>query len=127
MSNVKYGVTFLPTRLGSTEPEARRRASLGGNLFAGNRQEAFIHAGRFPPDCDARIVKITTRPKGWQPASEAPPVGLQVLARLIDGEKCAIMQASWHGKDWISPWSGGKYIAKVTHWRHLPKPPKDGQ
>ncbi len=122
MSNVKYGVVFNGLM------GARTWASFsGGEIHSPSRSMALRLASERPDYSNARIVKITTRPKGWQAASEAPPVGLQVLALLIDGEKSAIMQASWHGKAWISPWSGGSYIGSVTHWRHLPKPPKGGQ
>lgn len=118
MSNVKYGVTFVPW---ATDP--RRRACVDGEKFASSdKSEAYTQAARFPSDCDARIVKITTRPKGWQPTSSPPPVGVPVLT-VVNGHDYRI--EFYQGGSWQDRL--GRCVVPSQYWRHLPKSPKGGQ
>ncbi len=125
---LKYGVTFLPTRLiGSTQEERKRSDTDGAPFSTPDRAVALRHASQFPSSCDARIVKITTRPKGWQPTTSKPEIGEVVLIRTIDGS--AFMMTGY--RDDCSVWRSMPTLRQVpgtvTHWRRLPKPPKDTQ
>ncbi len=87
-----------------------------------SRKSALSQAAHYDDSEDARIVKITTRPKGWQPVSTPPPESKMVLTII----NSAIRIECREGGVWKDG-TGGKVFIAPTHWRHLPKPPKGGQ
>ena len=64
----------------------------------------------------------------WIPCSERiPETGKEVLA-CVNGEVEKFSVTAYQDKDgdWISDYYGDVIDGEVTHWMHLPEPPKEG-
>lgn len=111
MSGVKWGVTVL-------ENGKRARVMDGDRVWSStSRHGALSFAGAWGDDAEARIVKLTSKPKGWQPIETAPK-GAYVLVWL-----CGRAYVATRCTDGV--WfARGDRLTGPTHWRHLPKGPK---
>ena len=70
------------------------------------------------------VAAWNRRADGWRPASEPPETDDNVLVWAVHGDTRAHAHTAWYSEGaWHVPWV--EVEAVVTHWRHLPEPPKE--
>lgn len=104
---------------------------------SGQVNAAFIAASRtlVPQLCDALEAMTARAEKAeaenrWIPVSERPPEPkdmkhinvLVIQTSALTGRPNIMSVARWNGADWMCK---GMELARVTHWRPLPAPPKE--